>query len=205
MFKIIELSSGKTVIDRVDDDYVGGVLCKAFEVEYERGIPEHCWLSLATVDNFNRSDEVQQTLAKYVRKNAQFIDADANNERDVNETGCYFGFQRIKHTARFHVRGTLRKSNVVLPSFLVKVFDHDLNLDDYCGFGFTDEQGRFDVAFEKEDFSTQIIGIDFEGLPELYLHVAELDLLTGTFRTVKRQELPKTWETVVEVGIDLAE
>ena len=157
---------------------------------------------IEAVATFDRTDYVQNALATYVIDNGKFIDEDADNKPDANETGCYFGFVLTKESARYHVRGMVRKGDVVLPSFLVKVSDQDVISDDFCGFGFTDNHGHVDVAFDREDFSTPIMRVDFEGAPELYVDVSELDIVTGIFRSVKRHKI-RTQESQFEFDIDL--
>lgn len=205
MFRIIDLLTGKTVIDHVDENYINTTLPTVFEIEDEHGMPEYCWLSLAAVESFDHSDDIQHTLSKYVSDHGRFIDADGDNQPGTNETGCYFGFAQPRESAHYHVYGTVRKGNVVLPSFLVKVSDQDTNFDELCGFGFTDEFGRVDIGFDKKDFSTSILGIDIEGSPEIVVDVAELDIVKGIYQSVKRHKLPKTQELSVKFDIDLAQ
>ena len=45
MFKIMDLLSGKTLIDHVDDDYINMILPEVCQIQHEHGIPEYCWLS----------------------------------------------------------------------------------------------------------------------------------------------------------------
>jgi hypothetical protein len=157
------------------------------------------------VESFDHSDDIQHTLGTYVSDHGRFIDVDGDNQPGINETGCYFGFAQTRGSARYHVYGTVRKGNVVLPSFLVKASGQDTNFDELCGFGFTDEFGRVDAGFDKKDFSTSILGIDIESSPEIYVDVAELDIVKGIYQSVKRHKLPKSQELDVKFDIDLAQ
>ena len=137
-----------------------------------------------------------------MRQHSRFFDEDEDNVRDINEKGCYLGFERIDDNAEYSISGTIRRGGESVPALRVKVYDEDVAADDFCGQAFTDEDGRYRVSFSKEDF-TSSGPMDFEGLPELYLEIAELDTGTGEFREIKRVDLPQTDETNIVSDLDL--
>lgn len=68
----------------------------------------------------------------------------------------------------FRVFGTIEEEETgrPLPGLVVRAFDRDLIIDDKVGFTSTDEDGRFEIRFNRQDFR------DFgESHPDLYLRV----------------------------------
>ena len=203
MFKIIDLLNGKTIINQLDLDYIENTLQKIFEIEYLEQLPQLCWLSDEAVDGFNREDPVLKTLGEYVQEHSVFLDSNADDLVDVNEKGCYLGFERVDEHAAYHVSGTIIRDDEHLPGLRVKLCDVDVLIEDFCGFAFTNHNGFYKISFNLEDFANFEIGVDFEGLPELRLEIAQLDLESGDFQTIKHINLPKTKETNFVCNVDL--
>ncbi len=198
MFKIVDILNGQTVIDQIDRVYIETTMSQLIALENIMGFPQHFWLS----EDFNSNDMILKPLVAHVQQYGVFIDADDDDIEDVNERGRYFGFERVDENATYHVSGTI-KSDIEY-SLKVSVYDSDVVVDDFCGLAFTDNKGYYKIPFNREDFSS-FGPIDFEGLPELYLEIAELDPISGIFKTIKRLELPKTDETNIVRNIDLQE
>jgi len=58
-----------------------------------------------------------------------------------------------------------RNNNEPLPGLKVEIWDVDLLLDDYLGWAFTDEEGRFTVTYQESDFRDS--GLD--NIPDILL------------------------------------
>ena len=202
MFKIIDLLNGQTVIDQLDSNYIENIFSKSIAIEHYEGYPQNFWLSDDAASGLNQDEKVFKKLTQYVNQYSKFFDANNNAIVDLNERGCYFGFERIDEEADFHISGTITRENVPVPALRVTIYDEDLAVDDFCGFAFTNDRGLFKISFNKEDFKSDNL-IDFEGLPELYFEISELDLKTGYFQQIKRVNLPKTDNTEIIFNLDL--
>ena len=68
----------------------------------------------------------------------------------------------------FTVLGTIEEEETgrPLPSLIVRAYDRDLVFDDQVGFTTSDDNGRFEIRFHREDFSDVR-----ESQPDLYLRV----------------------------------
>jgi hypothetical protein len=68
----------------------------------------------------------------------------------------------------FRVFGTIEEDETGRPlaDLVVRAFDRDLIFDDPLGFATTDDDGRFEIRFDRERFRD--VG---ESLPDLYLRV----------------------------------
>jgi len=203
MFKIIDLLNGQTVIHQVELDYIEQTLQEAFEIEYLEQLPQICWLSNEAVEGFDLDEPVLKTLAEYVQQHSVFLDSNADDVVDVNEKGCYFGFERVEENADYHVAGTVKRNGKSLPGLRVKLSDVDVLLDDFCGFAFTNEHGFYKISFNVEDFCNLEMSVDFEGLPDLYLEIAQLDFESGDFQTIKHVSQPQTKATDIVCNVDL--
>lgn len=68
----------------------------------------------------------------------------------------------------FRVFGTIEEEETGRPlvDLIVRVFDRDVIFDDKVGFATTDDDGRFEIRFDRNDFR------DFrESRPDLYLRI----------------------------------
>jgi hypothetical protein len=75
---------------------------------------------------------------------------------------------RNRDQSTFRVFGTIEEEETGRPlvDLIVRVFDRDLVFDDKVGFATTDDDGRFEIRFHREDFR------DFkESRPDLYLRI----------------------------------
>jgi hypothetical protein len=68
----------------------------------------------------------------------------------------------------FRVLGTIEEEETgrPLPHLIVRAFDRDLIFDDKVGFATTDDDGRFEIRFNRKDFRD--VG---ESQPDLYLRI----------------------------------
>jgi hypothetical protein len=68
----------------------------------------------------------------------------------------------------FRVLGTIEEEETGrrLSHLIVRAFDRDLIFDDKVGFATTDDDGRFEIRFNREDFRDVS-----ESQPDLYLRV----------------------------------
>jgi hypothetical protein len=103
------------------------------------GFPQHFWLS----EEFNPNDGILKPLVAHVQRYGKFFDADDDGIVDVNERGCYFGFERVDENATYHVSGTVKSGNEYVSSLKVSVYDSDAVMDDFCGLAFTNNKGYY--------------------------------------------------------------
>jgi hypothetical protein len=68
----------------------------------------------------------------------------------------------------FRVSGTIEEEETGRPlaNLVVRAFDRDLIFDDKVGFVTTDDDGRFEIRFERKDFRDIT-----ESSPDLYLRI----------------------------------
>jgi hypothetical protein len=68
----------------------------------------------------------------------------------------------------FRVVGVVRETETdrPLPDLIVRAFDRDLVFDDKLGDAVTDDDGRFEIRYERQDFRDLL-----ERRPDLYLRV----------------------------------
>jgi hypothetical protein len=68
----------------------------------------------------------------------------------------------------FRVFGTIEEEETGQPlvDLIVRAFDRDLVFDDKVGFATTDQEGRFEIRFTRQDFRDLR-----ESAPDLYLRV----------------------------------
>lgn len=68
----------------------------------------------------------------------------------------------------FRILGTLEEEETGRPlaNLIVRAFDRDLLFDDKVGYATSDDDGRFEIRFRREDFSE--LG---ESRPDLYLRI----------------------------------
>jgi len=68
----------------------------------------------------------------------------------------------------FRILGTIEEEETGRPlaNLIVRAFDRDLIFDDKVGFATTDDDGRFEIRFNRQDFSDVS-----ESRPDLYLRV----------------------------------
>ena len=68
----------------------------------------------------------------------------------------------------FRVLGTIEEEETGRPlaNLIVRAFDRDLIFDDKVGFATTDDDGRFEIRFNRQDFSDVN-----ESRPDLYLRI----------------------------------
>jgi len=150
------------------------------------------------------SDELKNvlwSLLDYLKNNSEFIDADGNNKEDVNEKGCYLAFEHVEDNSEYKVYGTVKKNDDLLPGFRLELYDDELISDDFLGFAFTDDSGSYQIEFNRSDFSKD--PLDFKGIPDLYLDIAEFDKVSAEFKTIKRFYIPPTDEKEVLFDIEL--
>jgi hypothetical protein len=150
------------------------------------------------------SDELKSilwNLLDYLKNNSEFIDADGNNKEDVNERGCYLAFEHVEENSEYKVYGTVKKNDNLVPGFRLELYDDELISDDFLGFGFTDDTGTYQVEFGRSDFSKD--PLDFKGIPDLYLDIAEFDKISAEFKTIKRFYIPPTDDKEVSFDIEL--
>ncbi len=202
MFKIVDILNGQTVIGQIDRADIT-TLSQVVEIR-DIEFPQYFWLSDEV--EFNPNDVVLKTLVEYAQQHGEFIDADDDAIEEVNEKGCYLGFERVDERATYHVSGTIKRGDddVPVPGLQLKLYDRDVISHDLCGLAFTNDKGYYKIPFNKENFSSPG-PIDFEGLPELYLEIAKLDKKSGTLTMIKRLELPQTDETNIVRNVDLKE
>lgn len=80
----------------------------------------------------------------------------------------------------FRVFGTIEEEETGRPlaALIVRAFDRDLIVDDKVGFATTDEEGRFEIRFDRSAFQ------DFaETRPDLYLRIYEPTGIREIFQT----------------------
>ncbi|MEQ8222805.1 MAG: hypothetical protein ABRQ37_10920 [Candidatus Eremiobacterota bacterium] len=193
MVKIVDFLKGTVVVDELERDFVEKELLQHIAVDYEDDIPETFWLSSDAMEEI-QSEEIKDEklksvitkLSEYVVNNSEFIDADDDNNEDVNEKGCYLAFQFIKRDPEFKLSGYISKDDAPVIGLMVKLYDKD-SREDFLGFAFTDKEGYYEIAFNFEDFVNYL---DSKAIPELFLDVLELDRKTGDFNSLKDFELP---------------
>ncbi len=193
MVKIVDFLKGTVVVDELERDFVEKELLQHIAVDYEDDIPETFWLSSDAMEEI-QSEEIKdeklksviKKLSEYVVNNSEFIDADDDNNEDVNEKGCYLAFQFIKKDPEFKLSGYISKDDAPVIGLMVKLYDKD-SREDFLGFAFTDKEGYYEVTFNFEDFVNYL---DSDAIPELFLNVLELDRKTGDFNSLKEFELP---------------
>ena len=193
MVKIVDFLKGTVVVDELERDFVEKELLQHIAVDYEDDIPETFWLSSDAMEEI-QSEEIKdeklksviKKLSEYVVNNSEFIDADDDNNEDVNEKGCYLAFQFIKKDPEFKLSGYISKDDAPVIGLMVKLYDKD-SREDLLGFAFTDKEGYYEVTFNFEDFVNYL---DSDAIPELFLNVLELDRKTGDFNSLKEFELP---------------
>lgn len=68
----------------------------------------------------------------------------------------------------FRIVGTIEEEETGRPlaNLIVRAFDRDLIFDDKVGYTTTDDDGRFEIRFNREDFSDVR-----ESRPDLYLRI----------------------------------
>jgi hypothetical protein len=73
--------------------------------------------------------------------------------------------------ASFRVFGTIEEEETGRPlgNLIVRVFDRDLVFDDKVGFATTDDDGRFEIRFKRQDFRDVT-----ESRPDLYLRIFDV-------------------------------
>ena len=80
----------------------------------------------------------------------------------------------------FRVLGTIEEAETGRPlaNLIVRAFDRDLLFDDKVGFTTTDDDGRFEIRFNREDFRDVS-----ESRPDLYLRVFDRSGIREIHRT----------------------
>ena len=73
---------------------------------------------------------------------------------------------------RFRVTGVIEEKETDRPlrDLIVRAFDKDRFFDDKVGYATTDEDGRFEIQFNTEDFREA-----WESRPDLYLRIFDRD------------------------------
>ena len=202
MFKVIDLLTGETVLDRVAEDYIGGPLSKEVAIRYRNGFPLHFWLSADAAEDYSRDETLMGDVSRYVLQNSRFIDADGDAEAELNESGCYLAFERAVEEPEYCLSGRVIGAGEQQAPLRIAAYDRDTASDDFCGLAYTSPAGRYRIPFSKDDFSLKA-PFDFEGAPELYLEIARLDLVTGAFAEEKRMDVPESSERHVMFHLHL--
>jgi hypothetical protein len=80
----------------------------------------------------------------------------------------------------FRVSGTIEEEETSRPlaNLIVRAFDRDLIFDDKVGFATTDEDGQFEIRFNREGFRD--VG---ESQPDLYLRVFDRSGIREIYQT----------------------
>ncbi len=80
----------------------------------------------------------------------------------------------------FRVLGTIEEEETGRPlaNLIVRAFDRDLIFDDKVGFATSDDDGRFEIRFNRDDFRD--VG---ESRPDLYLRIFDRSGIREIHRT----------------------
>lgn len=113
------------------------------------------------------------------------------------------GYQTLKPESKWTITGRItNRKNAPEVGLCILAYDKDTaKADDFLGCAFTDDEGRFELHYDESDFKSEKALIDFEGNPDIYLDISDVNRKLSK-RTSVKGEADKDEHFEVKIDFD---